>query len=87
MILPINHIVDWSCISQHKQMHINKDSSRKNTTRIDHNYIVGYKAMTNMSSAYKYETPVQRPVLNFPDMDKWDSHLTDRRGYTHNTHP
>ena len=38
---------------------MNKDVSRENTTRIDHDYRVGDKVTTNMSSAYKYKSPLE----------------------------
>ena len=57
MILPINHVVDWMYIRQHKQTQINKDAARENNTRIDHYYRVGDKVMSKMRSEYKYETP------------------------------
>ena len=65
MILPINHAADWRYIYKRKQTKINKDVDCENTTRIDHNYRVGDKVMTNMSSAYKYETPFRGPYEIF----------------------
>ena len=38
-------------------MQIEKDVIRKNSTRIDYNYIVGYQVMIRNKAAYKYETP------------------------------
>ena len=46
-------------------MRTNKDVARENTTRIDHNYRVGYKVMTKIRSAYKYETPFRGPYEKF----------------------
>ena len=63
MILPINHVEDCRYICQRKQMQINKDVDRENTTRINYDYRVGDKFMTKMSSAYKYETLFRRPYL------------------------
>ena len=65
MIPPINHVADWRYICQRKQMQIDKDVNHKNTTRIDHDYIVGDKVMTRNRSAYKYETPFRGPYENF----------------------
>ena len=56
MILLINHEADLRYIHHHKQTQINKDVNRENTTRIDHNYRVGYKVMTKIRSEYKYVT-------------------------------
>ena len=42
IIIPINHISDWRYIHHRKQTKINKDVYRENTTRIDHDYRVGY---------------------------------------------
>ena len=65
MIPPINYVADWRYIRQRKQTKINKYADRENTTRIDHNYRVGDKFMTNMSSVYKYETPFRGPYETF----------------------
>ena len=64
MILPINHVADWRYICQRKQLKIDKDAIRENTTIIDHNYIVGDKLMTLTKSAYKYKTSFRGPYKN-----------------------
>ena len=61
MILPINHVGYWRYICQRKKTQINKDVTRENTTRIDHDYRVGDKVMTNDRSAYKYKTLFRSP--------------------------
>ena len=61
MILPINHVADWRYMRQRKQVKIDKDVIREKTTRIDHNYRVGYKVMTKTKSVYKYETLFKVP--------------------------
>ena len=53
-ILPINYVADWRFIRQRKQAQIDKDVIRENSTRIDHDYILGDKLMTRTNSAYKY---------------------------------
>ena len=65
MILTINHVADWRYTSQRKQTQINKDAAHENNTRTDHDYRVGDKVMTEISSAYKYETPFRCPCENF----------------------
>ena len=65
MILPINNLADWRYIRQRKQMQINKDIDRENTTRIDYDYRVEDKVMTKMSSVYKYKTPFRVPYEFF----------------------
>ena len=60
-MLHINHVVDWRYICQRKKTQINKDVTRENTTRIDHDYRVGDKVMTNNRSAYKCKTPLRNP--------------------------
>ena len=57
MIIPINYVVDWRYICQHKHAQIDKYIIRGNTTRIDHNYRAGDKVMTLTKSSYKYKTP------------------------------
>ena len=61
MILPINHIADWRYIRHCKQVKINKDAIRENTTGTDNNYRVGDKFLTRNKSAYKYETLYKGP--------------------------
>ena len=46
IIPPTNHVADWRYTRQHKQMKINKDVARENTTKIDHDYRVGDKFTT-----------------------------------------
>ena len=41
MILPMNHIDNWRLILQRKQAQIEKDVIRENSTRVDHDYIIG----------------------------------------------
>ena len=41
MILPINHIANWRLIHQHKQAQTEKYVIRENSTRVDHDYIIG----------------------------------------------
>ena len=41
MILQINYIANWRLIRQRKQAQIDKDVIRNNSTRVDHNYIIG----------------------------------------------
>ena len=41
MILPINHIANWRLIRQRKQAQIDKYVIRKNSTRVDYDYIIG----------------------------------------------
>ena len=55
MILPINHLADWRYIRQHKQTQIDNYVIWENTTRIDHDYRVGDKVMTQTRSAFKYK--------------------------------
>ena len=56
MILPINHIENWRLIRQCKQAQIYKDVIRKNSTRIDHNYVIGDWFMVRENN-YFNETP------------------------------
>ena len=61
MILPINHVAHWRYILQRKKTQINKDVYLENTTRNNHDYIVGYKVITRNRSAYTYKTPFRGP--------------------------
>ena len=45
MIQPINHLVNWRLIRQRKQAQIDKDVIHENSTRVNHNYIIGDWAM------------------------------------------
>ena len=45
----------WRYIRQPKKTQINKYVTRENTTRIDHDYIVGDKILIKNKSAYKYK--------------------------------
>ena len=65
MILHINNVADWRYIRQRKQTQTNKGVTRENTTRIDHNYRVGDKVMTNNMPSYKCETPFRGPYEIF----------------------
>ena len=53
VILAINQVSDCRYIRQRKQAQIDKDVIRENSTRIDHDYILGDKLMTGTNSAYK----------------------------------
>ena len=53
MIFPINHVADWRYTHQLLKTKINKDINCENTTRINHDYIVGGKVITKNRSAYK----------------------------------
>ena len=65
MILPINHVADWRYICQIKQAQIDKYVIHENTTKTDHDYIVGDKVMTQTRSAYKLKTPFRGQYENF----------------------
>ena len=53
MVPPINHVEYWRYIRQRKQMQINKDVKRENTTIIYYDYRVGDTVMANIKSVYK----------------------------------
>ena len=59
MIILIKHTVDWELIRQRKQMQINKDNTRKNINRVDHEYKFGDTDMINNHTAYKYERQIR----------------------------
>ena len=61
MILPINHIANWICILEQKQIEIEKDVICKNSIIIYHDYNIGHKVMVRINQAYKYKTPFQGP--------------------------
>ena len=42
-------------------MKINKDNIHGNRSRVDHDYKVEYKVITNNHAEYKYETPYKGP--------------------------
>ena len=65
MILPIDHIENWRYIRQRKQMQIEKDVIRENSTRIDHDNRVGDKIVVIINQDYKYETTFQGPYKFF----------------------
>ena len=51
MIIPIKHKVDWELICRKNKTQINKDNTRKNIKRFDHDYKVRDKFMLNNHSA------------------------------------
>ena len=51
MILSIKHNVDWELICQKKQAQTNKDNTRKNKNRVDHDYKVRDNVMLTKYSA------------------------------------
>ena len=55
MILPINHIADLRYIRQHKQAQIDKYVIHENTTKTDHDYIVGDKVTAKTKLEFKYK--------------------------------
>ena len=61
MILPINHIANLRYIRQRKQTQIKKDAICENSTRINHDYHIGDKALVRRNLAYKYEALFQGP--------------------------
>ena len=56
MIPPINHVADWSSISQRKQNQLDKYVICENITIIDHDYRVADQVMMGIKSGFKYET-------------------------------
>ena len=58
-IPPIKHIANWIYIRQWKQEQIEKGVIRKNFTRINYDYNIGYKVIVIRNQAYKYETLFQ----------------------------
>ena len=65
MILPINHIENFRYIRQRKQAQIEKYFIRKNSTIIDHNYIVGDRVMIRKYADFQYETSFKGPFEIF----------------------
>ena len=65
MILPINNLKNWRLIRQRKQVQIEKDVIHENSTRIDHNSIVGYQVVVRGDNDFKYEIPFTGPYENF----------------------
>ena len=65
MILPINHLAGCRYIRQRKQVQIDKDVIRENTTRIDYDYRVRDQVMIRNKSAYKCEKMFKGPYENF----------------------
>ena len=53
MIPPINHVADWSSISQRKQNQLDKYVICENITIIDHDYRVADQVMMGSKSAFK----------------------------------
>ena len=62
-ILPIKHKVDCKVLCQQNWTKINKYNIHKNSRRLCHYYKVGYKIMLVNTTAYKYETPYNRPFV------------------------
>ena len=57
MILPINHLANWRSICQRKQAQMDKDVIRENSTKVNHDYIIGDWVMVRKKYDFKYETP------------------------------
>ena len=53
VVLPINHIADSRYIRHRKQEQIEKYVIRKNSTRIEYDYIVGDKVVIGIKTAVK----------------------------------
>ena len=63
IILPINQLVYWGSLRQQKQTQINKDNTRENRDRVDHDYKVGDNVMLTNHNAYKYESKYKGPFV------------------------
>ena len=56
MTLSIKDKADWGLIRKQNQMQKNKDNTRKNKIRGDHEYKVSDKVILKNKSAHKYDT-------------------------------
>ena len=61
MIFNIKHTANWDFIKSRKQVIIQKNNARENSTRIPHNYHVGDKVMLHIGTTFKYEQPYSGP--------------------------
>ena len=57
LIIPIKHTVNWELIHQQNKTQINKDITRKNKNRVNHDCKVGDKVKINIHSSYDYLIP------------------------------
>ena len=83
MILPINHIANWKLICQRKQVQIEKDILRENSTIVNHDYRIGewVKVRKEITLNMKHHLKVRMTLFRRGKMEllpfKWERSQID----------